>query len=88
AILWRLGARRGLRTGQLFALFLGLYGIERFFIEFVRAKSDRFVLGLSTSQIASLALFILAAVVWQRRSKAPHSPLIASVASRQPATAR
>ncbi|HEX6309197.1 MAG TPA: prolipoprotein diacylglyceryl transferase [Longimicrobiales bacterium] len=87
-ILWKLGARRGLRTGQLFTLFLGLYGIERFFIEFVRAKSDRFVLGLSTSQIASLVLIVLAAFLWQRRAKAPHVPLISSVAAPQRAPAR
>lgn len=88
AILWWLGTRRSLRTGQLFAVFLALYGVERFFIEFVRAKSDRFVLGLSTSQLASIALVIVAGVIWQRRANAPHTPLIASVsAPRTPARA-
>ena len=85
-ILWRLGARRGLRSGQLFSLFLGLYGIERFFIEFVRAKSDRFVLGLSTSQIMSIVLLIVAAFLWHRQSKASRTPLTAQ-ASAKPVTA-
>jgi phosphatidylglycerol:prolipoprotein diacylglycerol transferase len=75
AILWRLGAKRGLRSGQLFSVFLALYGIERFFIEFVRAKSDRFVLGLSTSQIMSLLLLAVAAFLWYRQSKARPAPL-------------
>jgi phosphatidylglycerol:prolipoprotein diacylglycerol transferase len=80
-ILWQLGARRGLRTGQLFAAFLGLYGIERFFIEFVRAKSDRFVVGLSTAQIASIALLTIAVVLWQRRAGAARAPLTAEAAA-------
>lgn len=75
AILWHFGAKRGLRTGQLFSMFLALYGIERFFIEFVRAKSDRFVFGLSTSQIMSIVLLIVAAFLWQRQSKAKPTPL-------------
>lgn len=72
AILWRIGARR-LRRGQLFALYMVLYGIERFLIEFVRAKGDRFVLGLSTSQLASIALLALGSWLWfhQGRTAAP-----------------
>jgi phosphatidylglycerol---prolipoprotein diacylglyceryl transferase len=85
-ILWRLGARRGLRSGQLFSAFLALYGIERFFIEFVRAKSDRFVLGLSTSQIMSIVLLAVAAFLWHRQSKARPAPLTAEAAAR-PVTA-
>jgi phosphatidylglycerol---prolipoprotein diacylglyceryl transferase len=78
AILWRLGASRGLRTGQLFAIYLGLYGLERFVIEFVRAKSDRFVFGLSTAQIMSLLLIVSAGVIWQMRSrKGAPTPLTA-----------
>src|SRR5690606_12972091 len=84
-ILWKLGAKRGLRTGQLFAVYLGLYGIERFLIEFVRAKSDRFVLGLSTAQIMSILLVIAAAWLWQKRSTAPHAPLTAQTAAPVPA---
>ncbi len=55
AFLWRLGARPH-RIGQPFAIFMCLYAVERFLIEFVRAKGDRLVLGLSTSQIASFVL--------------------------------
>lgn len=86
-ILWRLGARRGLRTGQLFALFLAMYGVERFFIEFVRAKSDRFVFGLSTSQIMSIVVLIVAAYLWQRQSKAAPAPLTTQTTAR-PVAAR
>jgi phosphatidylglycerol---prolipoprotein diacylglyceryl transferase len=68
AILWRL-AERLRRPGQLFGLYLALYGVERFGIEFVRAKSDRFFLGLSTSQFASMALLGIAFYLWQRRTE-------------------
>lgn len=65
AVLWRLSSHR-LQPGQLFGLSLALYGVERFLIEFVRAKSDRFVLGLTTSQVVSLLLLCAAAYLWRR----------------------
>jgi prolipoprotein diacylglyceryltransferase len=46
---------------------MALYGVERFAIEFVRAKGDRIILGLSTSQAASILLLVAAAVVWWRQ---------------------
>lgn len=67
AILWKLSAKV-LRPGQLFGIYLGLYGIERFLIEFVRAKGDRYVFGLTTSQAASLLLVGLGFYLWQRRT--------------------
>lgn len=72
-ILWKL-AERPLRTGQLFAAFLFLYSIERFLIEFVRAKNDRFVLGLSTSQLLSIFVFFAAIALWQARKDSPLAP--------------
>jgi len=79
AILWRLGRKR-LRVGQLFAAYLVLYAIERFGIEFVRAKSDLVAIsgfGISTSQIVSVVLFLLGTFLWfkQGRSGAA-APLI------------
>jgi|SRR5690625_2068117 len=79
-VLWQI-AKRKLRPGQLFGLYLGLYGVERFLIEFVRAKSDRVLFGLTTSQIASILLLGVATYLWTRRSGEPaavpapaHSP--------------
>jgi phosphatidylglycerol:prolipoprotein diacylglycerol transferase len=65
AILWQL-SKRLMAPGRLFAVFMILYAVERFFIEFVRAKGDRYVLGLSTSQVASILLIALAAYIWHR----------------------
>ena len=63
AILWQL-SNRALRAGQLFAAYLALYGVERFFIEFVRAKGDRIAFGMSTSQLMSALLLVIAAALW------------------------
>ncbi len=69
AILWKLSGT--LRAGRLFAVYLVMYAIERFLVEFVRAKTDFVALGLTTSQFASIALLVIAAVIWQRTAGAP-----------------
>lgn len=81
AVLWHLSKKR-LRPGQLFGLYLGLYGIERFLIEIVRAKSDRVLLGLTTSQIASILMLSVAAYLWQRRSGS-QTPVPATASARR-----
>ncbi len=66
AVLWRLSSRK-LAPGRLFGVYLVLYGFERFLVEFVRAKTDRFVLGLSTSQLMSIGVVAIGLYLWQRR---------------------
>jgi phosphatidylglycerol:prolipoprotein diacylglycerol transferase len=78
AILWRLGARK-MKPGQLFAVWMGLYAVERFVIEFVRAKGDRIFFGLSTSQAASIVLLGLAVFFWIRQSKQAVQSAVAPV---------
>lgn len=73
-LLWRLGKKR-MAPGLLFACYMSLYAVERFLIEFVRAKSDRFVFGLTTSQVMSILLITGAAIVWYvQRSKPVWDP--------------
>ncbi len=56
AVLWALRERRA-PAGWLFGLYLILTGIERFLVEFLRAKDDRFLWGFTTAQaIATLAI--------------------------------
>jgi phosphatidylglycerol:prolipoprotein diacylglycerol transferase len=54
-ILWRL-RDHGRGTGWLFGLYLMLAGTERFLIEFLRAKDDRFIAGFTLAQLTSLAV--------------------------------
>ncbi len=85
AVLWRYAATPH-RAGQPFALFLMLYAVERFLVEFVRAKGDRILMGLSTSQIASLLLLALGTWVFAtRKGKVIQQPLPPPGAGRRPA---
>lgn len=70
ALLLRLSPRLQEEPGRLFGVFLALYGVERFLIEFLRAKDDRFIFGLSTSQGMSLILLGIAAYLWFRKTAA------------------
>jgi phosphatidylglycerol:prolipoprotein diacylglycerol transferase len=68
---WRMlrgpwGAQAG-RTAL--AVFAGL-AIERFLVEFVRAKDDRFLAGLTLAQAISIAILLLLGVLWAARRKA------------------
>jgi phosphatidylglycerol:prolipoprotein diacylglycerol transferase len=70
AIMLRL-ARTPRRPWAMFGAYMGLYGIERFLVEFVRAKGDRYFFGLSTSQVASLLIMVVGTWLWVRRSGPP-----------------
>lgn len=65
-ILWRIRNHKH-AEGWLFGVYCVLAGIERFIVEFFRAKDDRFAwaLGLSTAQIVALCI-VLAGVVRMR----------------------
>jgi phosphatidylglycerol:prolipoprotein diacylglycerol transferase len=65
-ILWRLGGRmiRDARpAGIVFAAYLVLTGIARFFIEFIRINPRSFF-GMTNAQAASLASILAGAVLW------------------------
>jgi phosphatidylglycerol---prolipoprotein diacylglyceryl transferase len=66
AVLWRYRDHKH-ASGWLFGLYLVLAGIERFLIEFLRAKDDRFFGPLTAAQVIGLALAALGAVWMQMR---------------------
>jgi phosphatidylglycerol:prolipoprotein diacylglycerol transferase len=55
AVLWRL-RKRWPQPGRLFFLYLALAGVERFMVELLRAKDDRFLGFLTGAQAISLGL--------------------------------
>jgi prolipoprotein diacylglyceryltransferase len=62
-LMWRYSKKS--RDGEIFALYLALYAVGRFFIEFLRGDEDRgFVFHhlLSTSQF--IAILAFATAVW------------------------
>lgn len=75
--LWRL-REHGRGTGWLFGLYLVLGGMERFAVEFIRAKDDRFFGSLTLAQVGSAALIVLGAYLlwrWRRDDGFTLSPL-------------
>lgn len=58
AILWRMN-RGEHRRGATFAMFLILLGIERFLVEIVRAKDDRFLGPFTVAQLISVIAVIV-----------------------------
>jgi phosphatidylglycerol:prolipoprotein diacylglycerol transferase len=68
-VLWRLRtAAKG--TGWLFGVYLTMAGIERFAVEFLRAKDDRFLAGFTLAQLTSVILALIGAYVVMRLSNA------------------
>lgn len=74
-VLWRLRAHRH-AAGWLFGVYCLLAGIERFIVEFMRAKDDRFALlgGLSTAQGIAIGIMV-AGVGIMVRLRSSGSPL-------------
>jgi len=64
-LLWRLRHREA-RPGWLFTVWLALAGVERFVVEFFRAKDDRFFGALTLAQVISLVLVVVA-LAWMPR---------------------
>lgn len=66
-LMWR--QRRAPRRGSQFGLFLILLGIERFLVEFVRVKDDRFFGPFTLAQLISAALIVIGASLMLRRAE-------------------
>jgi phosphatidylglycerol:prolipoprotein diacylglycerol transferase len=74
-ILWRFRNHKH-AEGWLFGLYCVLAGVERFIIEFVRAKDDRFFLGTFTMAQVIAVLFAVGGAIWMylRRNPGPDAP--------------
>jgi phosphatidylglycerol:prolipoprotein diacylglycerol transferase len=73
AILWRL-RRNGRPIGWLFGVYLIFAGLERFFVEILRAKDDRFLGPFTLAQLTSVVLVAIGAALvaaWQRGDSPP-----------------
>jgi phosphatidylglycerol:prolipoprotein diacylglycerol transferase len=82
AILWRLRDHDH-AEGWLFGVWCVLAGIERFVVEFLRAKDDRFqwAFGLSMAQLIALGITVVGVIVMTARSSTgPNRPGVRQVA--------
>ena len=68
-LLWRIRGRAA-SPGWLFTVWLALASVERFIVEFFRAKDDRFFGALTLAQVISIGLLVVA-LVWMSRVRAP-----------------
>ena len=79
-ILWRL-RKHAHAEGWLFGVWMVLAGLERFIVEFWRAKDDRFFGMLTMAQVIALAIMAIGVVIMQlRREVRPGAPGIYAVA--------
>ena len=64
--------RRRTRPGSIFLAALALLVLERFLVEFIRAKDDRFFGTFTLAQVLSVAILTaIALVAWRLRSAGP-----------------
>jgi phosphatidylglycerol:prolipoprotein diacylglycerol transferase len=63
-------SRRPHPKGRLFALFLVMMGVERFLVEIVRAKDDRFLGPFTVAQLISVIIFIIGVTLLTTRRRA------------------
>jgi phosphatidylglycerol:prolipoprotein diacylglycerol transferase len=56
--------RRGARRGWVATAVLGLLAVERFLVEFLRAKDDRWIGSLTLAQLWSVAALVALALLW------------------------
>jgi phosphatidylglycerol:prolipoprotein diacylglycerol transferase len=66
AILWRRREHRH-AEGWLFGVYCVLAGVERFIVEFFRAKDDRFIGGLTYAQMIALGFVVLGIAIMMLR---------------------
>jgi phosphatidylglycerol:prolipoprotein diacylglycerol transferase len=73
AVLWKLRARPS-ATGWLFGVYLLFAGAERFLVEILRAKDDRFLGPFTLAQVTSVGLILIGAALmarWNRGAELP-----------------
>jgi len=69
-LIWGVGLwllRRQTRPGTVALVVLALLALERFGVEFLRAKDDRFFGPLTLAQVISLALLVVVTAIFVRR---------------------
>jgi len=73
-VLWKLRSRDW-GTGTLLGVYLMMAGVERFFIEILRAKDDRFFGGFTVAQVTSVAIVLVGTIVFARLKAAGEAPV-------------
>ena len=72
-VLWKLRTNAW-GTGALLGVYLMMAGVERFFIEILRAKDDRFFGGFTAAQITSVLIVLAGVTLFTRLRGAGEAP--------------
>ena len=64
-VLWKLRLKDW-GTGTLLGVYLMMAGVERFFVEILRAKDDRFFAGFTAAQLTSVAILVAGVMLFTR----------------------
>ena len=72
-VLWKLRLKDW-GTGTLLGVYLMMAGVERFFVEILRAKDDRFFAGFTAAQLTSVAILVVGAMLFTRLRNAGQVP--------------
>jgi phosphatidylglycerol---prolipoprotein diacylglyceryl transferase len=78
-LIWGIGLwlfRRGLRPGTVGLVLLALLAVERFLVEIVRVKDDRFLGPFTVAQAISLCVLLIVATIAGLRSRRPAAPRV------------
>jgi phosphatidylglycerol---prolipoprotein diacylglyceryl transferase len=88
AVLWSL-RKRNYPIGWLFGLYLVFAGVERFLVEFVRAKDDRFLGPFTIAQLTSVIIIVLGLALLAAWRRAPNpAPGVYLETGRRPAASK
>jgi phosphatidylglycerol---prolipoprotein diacylglyceryl transferase len=88
AVLWSL-RKRDYPIGWLFGLYLVFAGVERFLVEFVRAKDDRFLGPFTIAQLTSVIIIVLGLALLAAWRRAPNpAPGVYLETGRRPAASK
>lgn len=68
-IILRILQTRHIKTGNIFLLYLILYSLKRFFIEFIRADPYLVILNLTVFQVISVSIFIVAVISFMLQNR-------------------
>jgi phosphatidylglycerol---prolipoprotein diacylglyceryl transferase len=72
-VLWKLRLKDW-GTGALLGVYLMMAGVERFLVEILRAKDDRFFAGFTAAQLTSVAILAVGAMMFIRLKGAGQVP--------------
>ncbi len=64
-VLWKLRTKAW-GTGALLGVYLMMAGVERFLVEILRAKDDRFFAGFTAAQLTSVAIVVVGVALFAR----------------------